>query len=238
MVKSSGRFLVLWDIDHTLIETRGVGRKLYHRAFEAVTGRAIAHDVDVTGRTELSIFAEALRLHGMTPNDGLIDRYRTELAHQYELNAEQLRAHGATLPGAARTLATLAHSPTVVQTVLTGNLRAVAVIKLRAFDLDQYVDFEVGSYGEDDPERPRLVAIAQQRAGTRYRARFDRSNTVLIGDSVQDVQAAHGGGARLIAVASGRDTADELRRAGADQVLSDLASAVPAIQKAMDRTEP
>ena len=32
--------LVLWDIDHTLIETRGVGGQVYAEAFAKVTGHA------------------------------------------------------------------------------------------------------------------------------------------------------------------------------------------------------
>ena len=33
--------LVLWDIDHTLIETRGVGGEIYADAFRAVTGHPL-----------------------------------------------------------------------------------------------------------------------------------------------------------------------------------------------------
>jgi phosphoglycolate phosphatase-like HAD superfamily hydrolase len=46
---------------------------------------------------------------------------------------------------------------------------------------------------------------------------------VYLGDSTRDVEAARMGGARSVAVASGRSTASELREAGADIVLDDLA---------------
>jgi phosphoglycolate phosphatase-like HAD superfamily hydrolase len=51
---------------------------------------------------------------------------------------------------------------------------------------------------------------------------FGDDATVYIADSPRDVDAARIGGARSLAVASGRATAAELRDAGADAVLPDL----------------
>jgi phosphoglycolate phosphatase-like HAD superfamily hydrolase len=221
---------VLWDVDHTLIETRGVGTQLYRQAFEAVTGRPVEHNVEVTGRTEQAIFAEALRQHGIPGSDELAKRYRAELARQYEAHAVELRRRGRALPGAAEALAGLARMPRVVQTVLTGNLRAVAIIKLRVFGLDQDIDFEVGAFGEDDPQRVKLVAIAQGRAQAKYGAEFTRENTVIVGDTVNDVLAAHEGGAKIVAVASGRDSQEALRDAGAEIVLASLAEPSAMLQ--------
>jgi phosphoglycolate phosphatase-like HAD superfamily hydrolase len=45
---------------------------------------------------------------------------------------------------------------------------------------------------------------------------------VLVGDSPQDVGAAHQGGAEVVAVASGKATVEELQDAGAELVLRDL----------------
>ncbi|OLT23757.1 hypothetical protein BJF78_31750 [Pseudonocardia sp. CNS-139] len=47
---------------------------------------------------------------------------------------------------------------------------------------------------------------------------------MIIGDTVQDVVAGRDGGAAVIAVATGRENARELQAAGADVVLTDLAS--------------
>src|SRR6266536_3113769 len=141
------RLLVLWDIDHTLIETRGVGKQLYVAAFEAVSGRTMEHAIEPTGRTETAIFAETLERHGIEASDELQRQYAVELARQYEEQAAELRTRGRALPGAEAALAAVAHQPDIVQTVLTGNLRAVACTKLRVFGLDGYIDSEVGSYG-------------------------------------------------------------------------------------------
>ncbi|MFC0532820.1 HAD family hydrolase [Phytohabitans kaempferiae] len=217
-----GRRLVLWDIDHTLIETRGLGTQLYRQAFEVVAGRPLEHVVEPTGRTELAIFAETLERHGIESSANLERQYAAELVRQYESHIDELCSQGRILPGAADVLVALAELPWPVQTVLTGNLRGVAVVKLRAFGLGQHIDFDAGAYGEDDSERARLVPVAQERAGARYGTAFTRDNTVVVGDTANDVRAAHDGGAAIVGVATGRDSADELRDAGAELVVPDL----------------
>jgi phosphoglycolate phosphatase len=48
---------------------------------------------------------------------------------------------------AAALLAALQAMPEIVQSVLSGNMKPNALIKLSAFGLDGYLDFEVGGYG-------------------------------------------------------------------------------------------
>jgi phosphoglycolate phosphatase-like HAD superfamily hydrolase len=214
--------LVLWDIDHTLIETRGVGGKLYRAAFEEITGRQMEHKAAVTGKTEPAILTETLNLNGLKPSDDYQARYTEALARQYEEHADELRERGRALPGSREALAALAEQPGVIQTVLTGNLRAVAVTKLRVFGLDGFIDFEVGAYGDDAADRPKLVAVAQQRAAAKHGLEFSRSNTVILGDSPGDVETGIRGGAKIIGVATGRSSAEELRKTGAGLVFQDL----------------
>ncbi|WP_433532036.1 HAD family hydrolase [Micromonospora sp. CA-263727] len=214
--------LILWDIDHTLIETRGLGRELYARAFEEATGSPLARPAEVTGRTELAIFAESLRRHGIEPSAELTQRYAAALSRQYRENVDGLRERGRALPGAAEALALFAEQPGLLQSVLTGNLRQVAITKLHAFDLAQHIDIEIGAYGDDHLDRPRLVPIAQKRAAAKSGQVFDRTNTVLIGDSTQDVSAGQDGGAAVVGIASGADDTDAMRRAGAVAIFRSL----------------
>lgn len=228
------RTLVLWDVDHTLIETRGVGGELFREAFEQATGHKLVHAADVTGRTEPAIFRETAELHSIPYTDDLLDRYAQALAAGYRARMSDLAARGRAIPGAAAALAVLARAGGIVQSVLTGNLRAVAVIKLEVFGLAAELDLEVGAFGSDDPDRANLVRIAQDRARDKYRTDFGAHNTVLIGDTPSDIAAARDGGVRIVAIATGKSTVAELRQAGAAIALPGLENAAAVVEAVTD----
>ncbi|GGL21425.1 haloacid dehalogenase [Mangrovihabitans endophyticus] len=180
---------------------------------------------DVTGQTEPSILRATLRLHDIAEDEPYLSRYQVGLAQEYDDHRQELLRRGRALPGARETLSMLFSDQHVVQSVLSGNLRAVSMIKLETFDLDRYLDVEVGAYGDDESDRPRLVAIAQKRAETKYGAPFGRENTIIIGDSTHDIATGKTGGASTLGVATGSDGIDALRAAGADAVVPDLTDA-------------
>ncbi|MFF0494474.1 HAD family hydrolase [Nocardia sp. NPDC004068] len=213
------RVLVLWDVDHTLLETRGVGGASFRAAFERVTGCPVQQMPHITGRTEPDIYHATAQLHGIaTPPP--FDVFARALLDAYTLRQSELAERGRVLPGAKDALMRLAEIPNVHQSVLTGNTRAVARLKLETFGLTTHLDLESGAYGDDDGFRPPLVAIARSRAAKQSGTSFDQRNTVLIGDSPGDIDTARRGGARVIAVAAGGTPASELM--DADAVLGDL----------------
>src|SRR3712207_6246424 len=119
------RQLVLWDIDHTLLQSRGMGREMYERAFPAAFGQPFQQLADVSGRTELDIIAETLKLHGIEPDEAATQKLADALVRSYDAGREEFAARGRALPGAREALAALATDPAIHQGVLTGNLRAV-----------------------------------------------------------------------------------------------------------------
>jgi phosphoglycolate phosphatase-like HAD superfamily hydrolase len=214
--------LILWDIDHTLIETRGAGAEFARAAFEEITGIRPEQMADANGKTERVILAETLRAHGIEPTEDYQQRYARALPAQYQQHADRLRERGRALPGAAEAIAALDRIPGVIQTVVTGNYKAVAATKLEAFGLGAQLDLEVGAYADDGTDRTALVPIAQERAKAKYGRTFSRENTTVIGDTTHDVAAAQHGGAGIIAVATGSDSVTQLEAAGARTVLTDL----------------
>jgi phosphoglycolate phosphatase len=221
-IRSADQVLVLWDVDHTLIENGGVSKQVYARAFELLTGNPAASPARTDGRTDPQIMANLLTDHGLTAGDDYVSRIPQALAAAMAEKEPLLRQLGHALPGARAALEALRDTSGVIQTVLSGNIRPNAVAKLAAFGLNAYLDFEVGGYGSDDSVRSHLVGIARDRASARYGVVLDASDTVLIGDTPRDVRAGRDGGAYVIGVATGHDSMDSLLAEGADAVLPDL----------------
>ena len=206
-------------------------RAAYAEAFPAVTRRPLIKLPQMAGRSESEIFFEALALNAADVSAGgdaerLLEPFGAELAAALAHRSQDLARQGRLLPGAAEALAAAAKldGPVdkTVQTVLTGSSKPNAVLKLRAFGLDPYVDFDIGGYGHEAYPKGTLLRVARERASNKHKVTFGEDVTVYIADSPRDVDAARIGGARSLAVASGRATAAELRDAGADAVLPDL----------------
>lgn len=216
--------LVLWDVDHTLIATRGVGREVFIDAFEQVTGRPLEVQARITGRSEMAIFQETLALHDL-PRD-LVDfsTFAEVLADGYERRRGELRERGGALPGAGAALDALAGMPSVVQTAATGNVKRVAEIKLEVFGLEQHLDLAVGAYGDDTDDRAELIALALRRAKTAAR------HAVIFGDTTADVEAGRANGVLTVAVATGRTSAEALADAGATHVIADLSDTATVLR--------
>ncbi|HEX3790531.1 MAG TPA: haloacid dehalogenase-like hydrolase [Pseudonocardiaceae bacterium] len=232
-------WLVLWDIDLTLVATPGLGRRVYADAFDFVLHRPLTELASTAGRTELDIMAETLVLNGITPTDALFAALADGLVAAFRAAQVDMAATGHALPGAQPTLAWLAGQSAVHQSVLTGNLREVARLKLDTFGLADYVDLAAGAYGGDNADRAALVPLAQARAAERTGVSFDGTTTVLIGDTPLDVAAALAAGTRVIAVATGHFSADELRAAGAHEVINDLTECPAVLRRLVrGRTEP
>ena len=217
--------LVLWDVDFTLVNTRGVGFQLYQLAFAELYGRELpaqAVNANMAGRTDRAIALEVLALCGIPDPPGQVARFEAALSRLAPSLAEMVVARGIALPGAAAALAALAASGPVRQSVLTGNVKAMAEVKLRPFGLTAHLDLDVGAYGNESGVRSDLVALARDRAFAAYGQDYGGEATVLIGDTPLDVEAALTTGARAVGVATGRSSEAELADAGADAVLPDL----------------
>jgi phosphoglycolate phosphatase len=228
--------LVLWNLDLTLLDVGRVSRDAYADAFRRVTGRPLVSLPQLAGRSDSEIFFEALALNDIPAagNDAaeaeLLARYFWELEAAIGLRQDQLASHGSLLTGARQAVAAAAAMPGVIQAVVTGTIRPNAIAKLRAFGLDEFFDLDLGGYGSDAYPRGSLVLMSRTLATERYGA----ESTVYIADTRRDVDAARVGGAASIAVATGRETAAELREAFADIVLPDL-SDTAGVMAAIDR---
>ena len=213
--------LVLWDVDGTLVRTAGHGRFAFEDAFRTVVGGE-PEPVDYGGRTDKQI---ALMMSA--GDDRHIARILEELEGALELRKEAMREEGYAVPGVAEVLEELHGRDDVIQSLLTGNIKANAIIKVAAFGLDRWLDIEAGAYGSDPhEERSDLVAVARRRAAERY---AEPTAAVLVGDTPRDVRAAREAGARAVAVATGFADPETLRASEPDAYLQDFGDAAAAV---------
>jgi phosphoglycolate phosphatase-like HAD superfamily hydrolase len=217
---------VLWDVDGTLVQAGQVGRDIFAEAFLAVFGQTrgafAARALAMAGRTDHEIALDFLASHRIDGAETHLPAFSEALVAALAAKAAVIRERGRALPGAEAALAALGERPGVVQSLLTGNVEPNALVKLAAFRLDGYLDFDVGGFGSDHRHRPSLVGVARRKAERKYGVAFDGVATVLVGDTPLDVAAGRDGGARVVAVATGPYGVEELEATGADAVLPDL----------------
>ena len=226
--------LVLWDIDLTLVDYTGLGRRWYAEALTSVVGKELAHLPIFPGRTERSLARELLRAHGEPYDDEQVERILVTLEAIGLAARPTMPTLGRALAGAQEILATLACREGVVQSLVTGNIPTLADVKLAAFDLDRHVDFEIGGYGSLSDDRHDLVEAAMAQASAKHDVTFAPASVVVIGDTPMDIAAGRHHGTVTVGVATGRHTADQLAESGADVVLPDLAD-TPAVLAALLR---
>lgn len=219
--------LVLWDVDHTLIENAGVSKEIYAAAFTELAGVGPRVAARTEGRTDRLIMREMFRDHRLDVPEWPAVEAALEAAGSERL--EELRRRGRALPGVRELLKAASAHQGWISSVLTGNIEANARVKLLAFGLDPLVDFAAGAYGADADDRADLVAVARERA-RRARGLPTGAAVVLVGDTPRDVEAARTSGAHVVAVATGIHSDAELASAGADVVLPDLADAEAAVR--------
>jgi phosphoglycolate phosphatase len=228
--------LVLWDVDLTLINAGGVGRAIYEIAFREMFGRelpVVSVSVSMAGRTDRAIALDILTGAGIPDARGQIDEFQAiQAAHAPSL-AGRISARGCVLPGVSAALAAVAQARPgvrVIQSVLTGNVRAMADVKLGSLGLTHHLDLDAGAYGTESEIRADLVPVAQRNAAARYGEDFTGDRTVLVGDTPLDIEAALAVGARAVGVATGSFSVEDLAEAGADAALDDLSDTDQAVR--------
>lgn len=213
--------LILFDIDGTLLECGPQVRPILAEILTKVFGTAGGVETyDFAGRTDPGIVLDLLTEAGM-PQEEILARLpeaRRMYVERLErtLDRERMRL----LPGVMEVLEELSRRDDIALGLLTGNWEPGARTKLSRFDLNRFFDF--GAFGCDGVNRSDLPPVALDRAERRLGRRFLPEETLIVGDTLHDVACAKAHGIPVLAVATGRTSAETLRDGGADRVVADL----------------
>lgn len=224
-MSSPAPWIVLFDIDGTLVLTGRAGLRGMNAAFSRLYGSVEALEgIPVAGRTDRAIVSDALRAAGLAVTSDEILRLRDAYIADLQVEiGKPVPDFSGVLPGVEALLDELEARPDVSVGLLTGNFEAGARIKLGHFDL--WDRFPFGAFGDDHDDRNALVPIALSRARAAGIADAPPDRVVVIGDTPLDVACARAHGARAVAVATGSYSGDQLREAGADVVVDTLLDA-------------
>jgi phosphoglycolate phosphatase len=220
--------LILWDVDLTLVATGPVGWLAYQRVFAQLVGVPLNTVPDMAGRTDLAIARELLDGHGAVADEAAVTAFLAALAAEAEaIPVTDFHTTRGILAGAREAVEELA-ALGAVQSVVTGNVPAMAYAKLAAFDLHERLDLSIGGYGDESHDRADLVRSAIARARAQHGS-ISPQETVVVGDTAHDVRGAHDCGALAVAVATGRSAYAVLGASGAELVLTDLTDPAPLV---------
>ena len=216
-------YVTLFDIDSTLLRTRGAGRAAFAETFRAEFGIEHLHGrISFAGRSDRAIVREVFAQHGIEDRPGTWQRFRR--GYLQRLGRTLADRRGSLLPGVLPLLRAIRERSDIAMGILTGNVAAGARIKLEHYGIDAFFDF--GGYGDHHVDRSGIAADALGAADAYLRTTHQLparpALTTVIGDTPEDVRCARSIAAKAIAVATGDSSLAELNAAAPDRVLPDL----------------
>ncbi|WP_437200744.1 HAD family hydrolase [Planctomicrobium sp. SH664] len=209
----------LFDIDGTLLNSGGAGQHAMEQALAEVFGLTGPYtDIPAAGRTDWAITTDLFAFHQLELDPDSWQKFlKSYLGH---LPASLSLRCGGVLPGVVDLLNQLSDREDVALGLLTGNVETGARAKLRHYDLDHHFPF--GGFGDEFHNRDDVARSAHAAARKYLLDQLHADRVWVIGDTPADVQCARAIGARVIAVATGIHTPEELEPSRPDRLLKDL----------------
>lgn len=222
--QESRRFImkvVLFDIDGTLLHSGGAGRMAMIQAFQELYGISNGFEgISMAGKTDPAIVKSALEKHHLQVNDQAVQKFKSRyfvlLSEKIVTELPEKRIY----PGVQELLEKLHQHSGVRLGLLTGNWIEGAKIKLKHFGFDSY--FAFGAYGSDSMDRNELLPVALRRCNECLNHSIAPDDTIVIGDTPNDIRCAKVHQAKALGVATGDFSVTELLRQGADWAVQDF----------------
>ena len=218
--------LVLFDIDGTLVRRAGPHhRQALVDAVRQITGReSTTEGIPVHGMLDTDILTQMMQAAGLADDAiGAVMPSVIEAAQDlYVKSVPDIRDKRC--PGVEELLEALTARGAVLALV-TGNLTRIGWRKLERAGLDCY--FRFGAFAEAAKTRGGLARRAIEQARRECLVDYN-ARIFLIGDAVQDVEAARENGIVSVAVRTGITPPEELEASNPDVLVDDLTRLDPA----------
>ena len=204
------KIALLWDIDGTLLNTKGVAAKQLVSSVKVITGKEVSISPgQYSGFTDFEIALDLLQKAGLAPvietADKILTHYGSRLLNQLLENPPLV------LADIKKIFEETAKLPNIQHFIGTGNSSLGANSKIAASGLEKY--FSPSSYFISTPTKISRDSVIQSAAES-----IDVP-TLLIGDSDRDVLSAQKNNLKVLAVATGHHTIEELGRLNPDYLL-------------------
>jgi len=126
------------------------------------------------------------------------------------------------IPGVREMLDVLDQHPRYRSALLTGNIEAMAYLKMELVGLEKYFSLP-GAFGDESHDRKDLPTLAAERIRKQLKMNLAAEQFIVLGDTPNDIGCAQHFGARAVALGTGRFySAEELLACEPDAFLPDL----------------
>jgi phosphoglycolate phosphatase-like HAD superfamily hydrolase len=205
--------LIFFDINGTLIKRDSRTDIPYARAIDLCLGITDGmKDVNTSARSDKDVFMEVLEKSGIEFSEALwidfLGLYETQLQ---AFNTTDVWRENADAVPFVEALSKTTHK----MSMITGELRIGAAYKLKKIGI--WDAFETGGFGEDGLTRFEIADVAMQQALERFGNDFDEM--FVIGDTLLDIKTARHLGAKIISIATGSNTKEELATLSPDYLI-------------------
>jgi phosphoglycolate phosphatase-like HAD superfamily hydrolase len=209
-------FVLLWDIDGTLVSSRSPRADKHLQATEKFLGRKRDKLAHTLGKTDLQIVSELLRGDDSHPIErdllevlGILDALTLAEIDNLPL---------VSTPGALEALQTMSELG-LINGILTGNTPIRAQKKLESAGLWGAIDKKFTFFGNTSKSRFELVKSSLSQISNKCDYEI-----ITIGDTPLDIQSAHANGLQTVAVATGDFSSMELVDSNPELLIDDLES--------------
>jgi phosphoglycolate phosphatase-like HAD superfamily hydrolase len=199
-----------------------MSKQTFKNVYESVFGFDITDDdlPEFSGMTDLGIVKHISERTGVPFFQvlGKKNEFWREMSKQY---ADQFHSDNVYLHDNAEELIEgLSGREDVELGILSGNNINCARLKLDVFDLAR--KFTDGAFGDDHHDRNSLPRIAWDRFSELHNTDFRPNKTLIIGDSPRDIECAKSCGIKVISVATGNYSIEQLQRYSPDHAFETL----------------